>query len=204
MPYKTTTLHIKPVVRKDASVRMYGSPILLTGTKPFSAVAAAQVWGCYENIMQIKNDSGYFFPVDMLYIRENVLPECGFTPTHVEIMLWGGSLHVYVCGADNCGLHAYAVDMDAYRKNIGAVLANKAAFYQPSYGQWEPSHFGRQRLCCDLLVLTNKTPWVCDRTYVPYNEGAGAYLRLASTPGVIVSNGVLAFNQDYEYFNCCG
>ena len=34
MPYKTTTLHIKPVVRKDASVRMYGSPILLTGTKP--------------------------------------------------------------------------------------------------------------------------------------------------------------------------
>lgn len=32
MPYKTTTLHIKSVVRKDASVRVYGSPILLTGT----------------------------------------------------------------------------------------------------------------------------------------------------------------------------
>lgn len=32
MPYKTTTLHIKSVVRHGASVRMYGSPILLTGT----------------------------------------------------------------------------------------------------------------------------------------------------------------------------
>lgn len=32
MPYKTTTLHIKPVVRHGASVRMHGSPILLTGT----------------------------------------------------------------------------------------------------------------------------------------------------------------------------
>lgn len=103
--------------------------------------------------LEIKNNTGYYFPVcdDMI---NGKLDECGFVPTHIEVGLYSDDFVVSICGANNTGLRAYTVSKADYSRNIATILKMEHGYFGKieeadrarGYGYWK----------CDWYYVNNK------------------------------------------------
>ena len=83
-------------------------------------------------MIEIINKTGFFFPVDMNFVKEKMAQATYYT-NRVEIIIYKNTFLVYICGNDNLGEQIYSVPKSVYDESVNAILNATIAYWGHSW-----------------------------------------------------------------------
>ena len=159
-------------------------------------------------MLQIKNKTGFYFPVDMTEVMNFAnSEECSFYPNCVLVDRYNDRFFVYLCGEGNLGACVYSVKKSDYDWIIGSILranvAQRAKYYQFDRASYEMIQF-------DNIVLSEKKMDLdvhenghsADYVSMNLENAKGIVLRCAKNrgyDGVRIFDGSVWLNKDFVH-----